>query len=71
MLQHLISGPFEEPQLRGIVVVKLYPALFCLLITQRCMCQRAAARMTVRFILLPTGTTAHCLKHMVFRSLPH
>lgn len=50
---------------------ELHPALFWLLITGRCMCRSAAARMTVCFILLPTGTAAHCLKHIVFRSLPH
>ena len=50
---------------------ELHPALFWLLITGRYMCRSAAARMTVHFILLPRGTTAHCLEHMVFRSLPH
>jgi len=50
---------------------ELHPALFWLLIAGRCMRGSTAARMTAHFALLPAGTTAHCLKHMVFRSLPH
>lgn len=50
---------------------ELHPALFWLLMAGRCMCGSIAASMTAHFALLPAGTTAHCLKHMVFRSLPH
>lgn len=50
---------------------ELHPAVFWLLMAGRCMCGSIAASMTAHFALLPAGTTAHCLKHMVFRSLPH